>query len=110
MILVYDLRQDKRLHKQLLSQVEDQWQAYLRGEGPVTLAEGRISELFFSPYEGEHMFRIDEGKRTSAWVRQGDNSWYAIGRRVKVEHVVFQVPAPIGDMPVVTRIWIGDAG
>jgi hypothetical protein len=36
----------------------------------------------------------------------GDESWYVVGRRVKVEQVVFRVPEPIGDMPVVTRIWI----
>jgi hypothetical protein len=35
MVLVYDLRRDHRYREQILSGVEDQWQAYLRGERPV---------------------------------------------------------------------------
>ena len=108
MVLVYDLRRDQHSRKEILSRLEDQWQAYLLGELPVSVAEGRISELFYAPYEGEHMFRLDEGERTSAWVRQGDDSWYVVGRFAKVERVIFRVPHPIGDMPIVTRIWIGD--
>ena len=107
-VLVYDLRRDHRYREQMLSRLGDQWQAYLRGERPATIAEGRITELFYAPYEGEHMFRLDEVASQSSWVRQGDESWYAVGRRAKIERVVFHAPHPIGDMPVVTRIWIGD--
>jgi hypothetical protein len=107
MVLIYDLRRNAGYRNAILSRVQDQWQAYLREEWPVSVSEGRISELFYAPYEGQHMFRLDEGARTTCWVRQGDDSWYVVGRRVKVEHVVFQVPPPIGGMPVVTRIWIG---
>jgi hypothetical protein len=46
----------------------------------------------------------------SSWVRQGDDSWYAVGRRAKVECVVFDALQPIGELPVVTRIWIGAEG
>ena len=45
-----------------------------------------------------------------SWVRQGDDSWYAVGRRAKVECVVFDALQPIGELPVVTRIWIGAEG
>jgi hypothetical protein len=107
MVLVYDLRRDHRCREQLLSRLDEQWQAYLRGERPVSIAEGYISEVFFAPYEGEHMFRLDEGTRQSSWVRHGDESWYAVGRSAKVESVVFHAPHPIGNMPLVTRIWIG---
>jgi hypothetical protein len=106
MVLVYDLRRDRSYREQILLGVEDQWQAYLRGERAVSMAEGRISRLFDAPHQGP-MFQIDEGIRRSSWVRQGDKSWYAVGLRAKVESVVFQVPDLIGEMPVVTRIWIG---
>jgi hypothetical protein len=56
------------------------------------------------------MFRLDEGGSQSYWVRHGDETCYAVGRRAKVECVVFHAPHPIGDMTVVTRIWIGDDG
>lgn len=106
MVLVYDLRRDRRYHEQVLSGVEDQWEAYLRGERPTTIAEGRITRFFHAPYEGEAMFELKEGARRSSWVRQGDQSWYAVGLRAKVESVVFE-PDLIGEMQVVTRIWIG---
>jgi hypothetical protein len=107
MALVFDLRRDQRCREQLLSRLEEEWQAYLRGERPVSIAEGYISELFFAPYEGECMFRLREGTRQSSWVRHGDESWYVVGRTAKVESVVLHVPHPIGNMPLVTRIWIG---
>ena len=110
MVLVYDLRRDRRNREQILWGLDEQWQAYLRGERPASVAYGRITELFYAHSEHQHMFRLDEGARQSYWVRHGDGSWYAVGRRAKVECVVFQAPHPIGDLPVVTRISIGDAG
>ena len=107
MILVYDLRRDHRYREQLLSGLDEQWQACLRGERPVSIAEGRISRLFIAPYKDKHMFRLDEGTHRSSWVRRGDESWYAVGRSAKIERVVFHAPHPIGDIPVITRIWIG---
>jgi hypothetical protein len=83
-------------------------EAYLRGARPASFADGRITELFYARSERQDMFRLDEGARQSDWVRHGDASWYAVGRRAKVECVVFHAPHPIGDLPVVTRIWIGD--
>jgi hypothetical protein len=108
MILVYDIRRDTGRRKQTLSSVEDQWQAYLRGEQPVSIHEGQISGLFFAAYEGEHKFMLDEGNSQSSWDRLGDGSWYVIGHRAKVEQTIFQVSCPIGEMPFVTRIWIGE--
>ncbi len=110
MVLVYDLRRDRRNREQILWGLDDQWEAYRRGERPARVVEGRITALFYAPTEHQHMFRLDEGGTQSSWVRQGDESWYAVGRRAKVECVVFHAPHPIGDLPVVTRIWIGDAG
>jgi len=109
MVLVYDLRRDRRNREQLLWGLDEQWQAYRRGERPARVADGRITGLFYAPNEGQHMFRLDEGGRQSSWVRQGDESWYVVGRRAKVECVTFHAPLPIGDLPVVTRIWIGEA-
>ena len=108
MVLLYDIRCDECWRKQIPSSVDEQWTSYLRGDSLVDISEGRITELFYAPYEGEHMFRLDDGKRTTAWVRQGEDSWFVVGRRARVEHIVFHVPPPIGDMPVVTRIWIGE--
>ena len=105
MVLVYDLRRDRRYREQILSGVEDQWEVYVRGERAATIAEGRITKLFDA--QGESMFQLNDGARQSSWVRQGDRSWYAVGLRAKVESVVFRVPDLIGEMPVVTRIWIG---
>ena len=107
MVLVYDLRRDRRYREQILSGVEDQWQAYLRGERATTMATGRITRLFSACNQCEAMFELNEGAHRSSWTRQGDPSWYAVGLRAKVEVVVFRVPDLIGDMPVVTRIWIG---
>jgi hypothetical protein len=109
MVLVYDLRRDRGHRERVLSQVQEQWQAYQRGEWPVHVAEGRISRLFFYPHAGERMFELDEGGQRSTWVRQGDDSWYTVGWRAKVEQVVFRAPPPVGPVPVVMRIWIGNA-
>ena len=109
MVLVYDLRRDRRHRERVLSQVQEQWQAYQRGEVPAQISEGRISKLFFYPHDGEQMFELNDGARCSTWVRQGDDSWYTVGWRAKVEQVVFHTPPPVGPMPVVTRIWIGNA-
>lgn len=47
-----------------------------------------------------HVFHaLDEGNKTSTWIRFVDNLWYAVGRAVKIECVVFQAPDPIGDLP-----------
>jgi hypothetical protein len=105
MVLVYDLRRDRRYREQVLAGVEDQWEAYLRGERNAITTEGRITRLFNAPNQGA-MFELKDGARRSSWVRQGDASWYAVGLRAKVESVLF-VPDLIGEMPVVTRIWIG---
>jgi hypothetical protein len=107
MVLVYDLRRDRRYREQILSGLEDQWEAYRHGERATTFAEGRITRFFNAPPQGEPMFELTEGARRSSWVRQGDPSWYAVGLRARVESVVFHVPDLIGEMPVVTRIWIG---
>ncbi len=106
MVLVYDLRRDRRYREQVLSGLEDQWQDYLRGERTASIAEGRIVRLFNIPPQGEPMFELNEGASRSAWARQGDASWYVAGLRAKVESVIF-VAELIGELPVVTRIWIG---
>ena len=109
MVLVYDLRRDRGHRERVLSQMQEQWLAYKRGAWPVHISEGRISKLIFYPHDGEHRFELDEGAQRSSWVRQGDDSWYSVGWRAKVEHVVFHAPLPVGPMPVVTRIWVGNA-
>jgi hypothetical protein len=109
LVLVYDLCRDRDRRERILSQVQEQWQAYKRGEWPVHISEGRISRLFFYPHAAEHMFELDEGAQRSSWVRQGDETWYIVGWRAKVEQVVFHALPPVGAGPVVTRIWIGNA-
>jgi hypothetical protein len=108
MVLVYDLRDDHHFREQILSRISDQWQAYLNGSLPTSICEGRIVRLFFANYEGEHRFLLDEGEKQSSWVRNVNDSRYVVGRYAKIESVVFCVADPIGDLPVVTRIWIGD--
>jgi hypothetical protein len=103
--LVYDLDRDQPYRNLILGGLEDQWEAYRRGECLSRFSEGRISSLFFDPFDAEPIFEVDEGSQRSFWVRRGNPSSYAAGRRVKVEHVVFH--APVGNMPVISRIWIG---
>jgi hypothetical protein len=66
------------------------------------LSEGCITRLYYLPYEGEHMFEIDEGERRSSWLRLGDDSWFVVGWRARVEHTR-------GEHPEVLKIWIGAA-
>jgi hypothetical protein len=66
------------------------------------LSEGRITRLYYLPYEGEHMFEIDEGERCSSWQRLGDSSWFVVGWHARVEHTQ-------GEHPEVIKIWIGNA-
>ena len=66
------------------------------------ISEGRITRLFYVPYEGEHMFEIDDGQRQSNWPRLGEGSWFVVGWRARVEHTR-------GEHPEVLRIWIGNA-
>jgi hypothetical protein len=65
-----------------------------------SFSEGRIIRLYYLPYEGEHMFEIDEGHRLSSWPRPEDSQWFVIGSRARIEHTV-------GEPPQVLRIWIG---
>ncbi len=65
-------------------------------------SEGRITRLYFLPYEGEHMFEIDEGERVSSWLRPGSSPWFVVGRRARIEHTC-------GQHPEVLRIWVGRA-
>jgi hypothetical protein len=69
--------------------------------GQTSFSEGCISRLYYLPYEGDHMFEIDEGKRRSSWPRLGDSSWFVVGWRARVEHTR-------GQHPQVLRIWIGE--
>jgi hypothetical protein len=65
-----------------------------------SFSEGRITRLYFLPYEGEHMFEIEEGEQRSRWPRPGDSSWFVVGWRARVEHTT-------GQHPEVLRIWVG---
>jgi hypothetical protein len=73
-----------------------------REESHTAFSEGRITRLYFLPYEGDHMFEIDEGGRLSSWPRPGDSTWFVVGWRARVEHTR-------GEHPEVLRIWVGDA-
>ena len=106
MILVYDVRRDAQ-QKKFLSRFPKQWQSVEQGKKRPKISEGCISKLFFVAYDGEHRFELNEGSRQSSWVRYGDDSWYAVGRHARVEHVVFR-SLRFGGIPVVTRIWIGN--
>ncbi len=64
------------------------------------LSEGKITRLFYLRWEGEHMFEIDEGGQLSSWLRLGDDQWFVVGRRVRIEHTTGAHPEPL-------RIWIG---
>ncbi|HYG36755.1 MAG TPA: hypothetical protein VEC99_18325 [Clostridia bacterium] len=107
-VLVYDLRQDAFYREQILSGLEAQWQAYERGEVPVQISQGRITRLFMDTFDCKPTFELEESDRRSFWVRRGNASAYAIGKWAWVESVVFHAPAPIGDLSVVTRIWVED--
>jgi hypothetical protein len=66
------------------------------------ISEGQITRLYFLPYEGEHMFEIDEGGCRSSWPRPSDSAWFVVGYRARIEHTQ-------GEHPKVLRVWIRDA-
>jgi|SRR6266568_5165610 len=107
MVLVYDIRRDQHQKASLL-RFRRQWRDFEQGKKQIEISEGRISKLFFVPYDGEHMFELDDGVRRMSWTRFGDDSWYAVGHRVRVEHVVFR-SLRFGNTPAVTKIWIGSS-
>jgi hypothetical protein len=106
MVLVYDVSRDAQ-QKEFLSRFPKQWQSIEQGKTRPKISKGRISKLFFVPYEGEHRFELNEGARQSSWVRCGDESLYSVGRRARVEHVVFRSQR-FGGISVVTKIWVGN--
>jgi hypothetical protein len=111
MVLVYDLRQDENKRKRLSSTFKRHWRAFERGKLRAKIAEGRITKLFFAPYDGEHYFEIDDGKRRQSWIRRGDASLYAIGRHARVEYLIFRrwfFWGTVSAIPVASKIWIGD--
>jgi hypothetical protein len=71
-----------------------------REEQHTAFSEGRITRLYFLPYEGDHMFEIEDGERRSSWPRP-DSPWFVVGRRARVEHTR-------DEQPDVLKIWIGD--
>lgn len=73
-----------------------------REEKDTAFSEGRITRLYFLPYEGEYMFEINEGDRLSSWPRPSESTWFVVGWRARVEHTR-------GEQPEVLRIWIGNA-
>jgi hypothetical protein len=110
MVLVYDIRRDKFNRERLSSGFPRRWRALESGKKRTKISEGLITKLFFAPYEGDHFFELDDGKRRRSWVRFGDESWYAVGRRVRVEFAEFRVFISLrfDVIQVVTKIWIGD--
>lgn len=87
-----DLRPDRVL---VYDAKRSAWQA--------AFSEGRITRLYYLPYEGEHMFEIDKGAQRSSWPCPGDNSWFVVGWRARIEHTR-------GVNPQVLRIWIVGPG
>ena len=74
-----------------------------RREKGSVFVEGRITKLSYFAYDSEHRFEMEAGGQLLDWLRFGDDDWYAVGRRVRVEHT--------GDeLKEVLRIWIGPEG
>src|SRR3989442_7213293 len=90
MVCVYDIRQDEYYKKTHLPRWQRSWRAFERGKLQVKISEGVITKLFFAPYEGDHFFEIDDGKRRRSWIRRGDASCYAVGRRASAAHLVLR--------------------
>ena len=72
-----------------------------RPTGHIAISEGKITRLYYAPYEGEHMFEIDEGECRTSWPRPGDNPWFVVEYRARIEHTQ-------GERPEALRIWIGN--
>ena len=117
LVCVYDIQRDEHYKRILLPRWQRQWRAFESGKLPVKISEGPITSIFFSAYDGETLFEIDDGKRRRSWIRRGDTSWYAGGRRAKVEHLVFRrwfywvrwfCRSEVSELPVVSKIWIGE--
>jgi hypothetical protein len=127
MIQVYDLRRDRKhvahvqhatLHTDRFGVVPDHglfgsdewWQAISSGAIETHTIEGRISRVYMTGAPGGNFpeFEVDDGSSRTQWARLGDDDWYVVGRRIRVDFVQTRLRYDGDRVPSVLRIWIGD--
>jgi len=125
MIQVYDLRRNRNrvadvqhatLHTDRYGIVPDHglfgsdewWQAIGSGAIETHTVEGHISRVYMSGHNDFPEFEVDDGSSRTQWERFGDDDWYVVGRRIRVDFVLTRSRYS-GDLsPTVIRVWIGD--
>jgi hypothetical protein len=86
------------------------WEAIEEGTIPVQQVEGTIARVFMSGHNDWPEFEVDNEGGLTRWTREGDDSCYEVGRRVRVEYVeqrFKKLLAGVGPMSkCVIAIWI----
>jgi hypothetical protein len=105
-VLVFELSRDGPRQADNAA-LEKMWEAYQQGGWSMQVAEGRISKVISSAPDAEPIFEIDDGRSRTSWSLQGDRTAYSVGRKARVESIVFGASgASDNGRAVVTRIWI----
>jgi hypothetical protein len=63
------------------------WAAIEEGTIPVRQVEGTIARVFMSGHNDWPEFEMDSEGRRTRWTREGDDDFYEVGRRVRVDYV-----------------------
>src|SRR5664280_1126737 len=125
MIQVYDLRRDHRhietvqhatQHTDRYGIVPDHglfgsdewWRAVSSGVLETHKVEGRISRVYMSGHNDFPEFEVDDGSSRTQWERRGDDDWYVVGRRVRVDYVLTRSRYSREWSPTVLKGWIGN--
>jgi hypothetical protein len=126
MVAVYELRRDLRLIEMVqkatlhrddaglvpehgLFGSDEWWAAIADGSLPTHTVRGRISSVFMSGHNDFPEFEVDDGSARTTWKREGDDSFYQVGRAVQIDYVLTRFKRSFtGNMygPSVLRILI----
>ena len=104
-IKVYDLAQDKELLAKIqkatlntdnygfVSEIalfgsEEWWSAIKKGLIPKYEIFGTISRIYMSGHNDWPEFEIDSGREKTSWTRVGNDEFYKVGSKVKLEYVI----------------------
>ena len=127
MSVVYQLRQNRRFIEQVqeatlhsedsgivpehgLFGSDEWWAAIADGHLPTHTIRGRISQIYMSGHNDFAEFEVDDGVARTSWGRQGDDSWYVVGRSVQIDYVLTRFKLPLTNQThgqTVLRILIG---
>jgi len=112
MVAVYELRRNRRFIEQVqeatlhrddagivpehgLFGSDEWWVAIADGRFPTHTIRGRISKLYMSGHNDFAEFEVDDGVTRTSWAREGDDTWYEVGRSVQIDYVLTRFKRPI---------------